>query len=634
MAKKIRFPLKLADNFQARTLEELKGHFDLESVLGYYKTGKLLTWLEDRYLEDEEEAVRSLDETAADFQRKLCEAVHVAYTGSDADMEAVQLRQARLAKLRTITDEQEFIDHIDQIAFDQEELADLLDNEEATIYLCGKRFNIPASRMDMTYIGIENPAVHISGKVPETPEKLRIIFRGCQVDNLPQAEDVAAPEKNVPCNYGEFPLEKVFCDGNKIVTENYLLYSQALENAVSYESPIANAASKAAIEAARTISSFMNSVAPSYEPTKWYRYEFSTGQEIELPKDVEKALNNCKRHAVLGDEILFDDSNEKKAFILNVPSGRIEPYYYHDLKSPEVRNLAFSSDYVALRIKCKDNDYNDVDVIKIIDRHSPNQCNMLRVEKGLQGLEYLCWNKMLLEGKSLDVKDGVALRSSKLYFVIGIRQTENMAQKHWLARFDISTGELKLIIEIPSFSERLIYTSIICVNDSFAYLYSDSMASKSLWIVDLRDTSLKLLLSSTEYNSCAKQVLMETTAKISYTYRVKYPNDYLAFQGMARELKPSTAMAYGLVQGFLGVRLGLSRQAANFTAVELSTGKVKTISISLNTENSCLPHADLHVYHSMLYCCPPEHLVKDFGTRTGYKFNLAEESPQAVECKF
>ena len=71
MAKKIRFPLKLADDAQVRTLDELREHFDLEAIVGYYKSGKLLTWLEDRYLEGEAESIRALDDAAPDFQQQL-----------------------------------------------------------------------------------------------------------------------------------------------------------------------------------------------------------------------------------------------------------------------------------------------------------------------------------------------------------------------------------------------------------------------------------------------------------------------------------------------------------------------------------------------------------------------------------
>lgn len=108
MGKKIRFPLKLSEGAEVRTLEELREHFDLEAVLEYYKNGKLLTWLEDRYLEGEAEAVQALDEASPDFQRRLCEVFQVEYTGGDIDLEAIERRQERLKRLRSITDEAEY----------------------------------------------------------------------------------------------------------------------------------------------------------------------------------------------------------------------------------------------------------------------------------------------------------------------------------------------------------------------------------------------------------------------------------------------------------------------------------------------------------------------------------------------
>ena len=187
MAKKIRFPLKLADNAQVRTLDELREHFDLGAVVGYFKNGKLLTWLEDRYLEGEAEGVRALDEAAPDFQEKLCELFQVEYTGNTVDLEAVARRQERLAKLRTVTDEQEFIDHIDQVAFDQEDLADLLDEGTNTIYLCGEKFIIPASRKGICYVGVNQPSAHISGVLPKRRDELGIEFRAVDCDNLPNS---------------------------------------------------------------------------------------------------------------------------------------------------------------------------------------------------------------------------------------------------------------------------------------------------------------------------------------------------------------------------------------------------------------------------------------------------------------
>ena len=133
MAKKIRFPLEMPDGTQVRTLQDLKEHFDLVSALEYYKSGKLLTWLQDRYLETEVEAIQSLDESAPDFPEQFCKIFGVAYTGSSVDLEEIARRQEKLAKLRTFTDEPEYIGHVDQVAFDQEDLADLLDNGQKEI---------------------------------------------------------------------------------------------------------------------------------------------------------------------------------------------------------------------------------------------------------------------------------------------------------------------------------------------------------------------------------------------------------------------------------------------------------------------------------------------------------------------
>lgn len=187
MAKKIRFPLKLAEDKEVRTLDELREHFDLEKVLEYYKNGKLLTWLEDRYLEGEAEAVRGLDETKPDFQRQLCTVFQVDYTGDDVDLEEIERRQERLKRLRSITDNAEFIQNIDLVAFDQEDLADLLDDEQKRIYLCGETFQIPVSQKDVTYIGINEPVIHLTGNVPKDAQEVGIIYENCRPDNWPES---------------------------------------------------------------------------------------------------------------------------------------------------------------------------------------------------------------------------------------------------------------------------------------------------------------------------------------------------------------------------------------------------------------------------------------------------------------
>lgn len=184
MAKKIRFPLVMADGAEARSLDELREHFDLESVLTYFQSGKLLVWLRDRYYTEETEALCLLDGSAPDFQERLCATLGVEYVGS-VDLEELTRRQERLAKLRDYTDEPEFIDHIDQVAFDQEELATLLDEGSKTIYLCAGRFILPATRTNVQYIGISHPTVFLSGLKEGETLSADIVFTDVEIENPP-----------------------------------------------------------------------------------------------------------------------------------------------------------------------------------------------------------------------------------------------------------------------------------------------------------------------------------------------------------------------------------------------------------------------------------------------------------------
>ena len=46
MAKKIKFALELANGVKVRSgLEELREHFDMEKIAGYFLLGKLAEWL-------------------------------------------------------------------------------------------------------------------------------------------------------------------------------------------------------------------------------------------------------------------------------------------------------------------------------------------------------------------------------------------------------------------------------------------------------------------------------------------------------------------------------------------------------------------------------------------------------------
>lgn len=162
MARKIRFSLKLKDGTEARTIEELQAHFDLESVLGYFLDGRLYTWLADRYYDDKAEAVNALSKDMPDLNQKLCKIFGVEYHDDNTeDLEVIQRRKEKLDILNSVTDNKEILDNVDFVAMNQDELFDILDESPEKIYLYGEKFSIPFGKENITYIGIGNPFVSL-----------------------------------------------------------------------------------------------------------------------------------------------------------------------------------------------------------------------------------------------------------------------------------------------------------------------------------------------------------------------------------------------------------------------------------------------------------------------------------------
>ena len=153
--KKIKFALKLKEGVEARNLQELREAFDLNQIVAYFLDGKLETWLLDRYYEDLAEKINDLDKSDPELRRKLCEIFEVEYEEDALSIEEIEERNHRIRKLKEVTDDDDIIKNVDKVAFCQEELADLLDEGQKTIYLCGTDFHIPASKRGIRYIGVE-----------------------------------------------------------------------------------------------------------------------------------------------------------------------------------------------------------------------------------------------------------------------------------------------------------------------------------------------------------------------------------------------------------------------------------------------------------------------------------------------
>lgn len=182
--QKIKFSLPLADGTNvSSSIDDLRAHFDIESVTNHFHSGQLAQWLEDRYYDDEAEQIRELDKDAPNLKQQLCAILGVSpalYTDLDTD------QQKRLEEKKNLLQEQtsdkSIIAHAPQTAFTQEDLADLLDMGESTIYLCGDAFTIPIRMENRKYIGLlSNPKIKIKANSPHELTIKQISFENVQL---------------------------------------------------------------------------------------------------------------------------------------------------------------------------------------------------------------------------------------------------------------------------------------------------------------------------------------------------------------------------------------------------------------------------------------------------------------------
>ena len=160
----------MENGIEVRTVDELKEHFSIVHVLNYLKNGKLVTWLNDRYEYALAESIESLDLSDAQMVKKVCDIFGVSYD-DNFDTSSAE-REAKLAQLKKYSTDDEYLTKVDQVAFDQDDLYDLLDEDLSEIYLCGERFTIPLGKSGVSYIGINHPVVVInSTKVVDLEEK-------------------------------------------------------------------------------------------------------------------------------------------------------------------------------------------------------------------------------------------------------------------------------------------------------------------------------------------------------------------------------------------------------------------------------------------------------------------------------
>ena len=186
MVKKIKLPLEMANGVTVRTIEELKENWDLEKIVFYYNNGRLLTWLNDRYYSEQAQQLKMLV-TIADaheLQKQLCSIFDMPFVEEESvDVEAVAVKNEKLAKLRKLTSDDEILKNAEKAAFNQEELAELLDDDVPVIYLANNTFTIPVTVKNKKYVGVGAVTAVINSKKPIDFDALGIIFKNIKFDD-------------------------------------------------------------------------------------------------------------------------------------------------------------------------------------------------------------------------------------------------------------------------------------------------------------------------------------------------------------------------------------------------------------------------------------------------------------------
>ena len=185
--RKIRYPLEMKKGIEVKSLKELQDNFDLDAVVRYYYSGKLVEWLNMWRLFDEEEKVKKLMPKDPELKKHLSEIFDVEYHEvPKIDPKESAWRAGRMNLLKKVTDEPKYLSKVDSVAFNIEDVYDLLDAGEKEIYLCGSGFVLPAEIFregNLNFHGVGKTKVTIESNDVIDFESLNITFEDVDFDD-------------------------------------------------------------------------------------------------------------------------------------------------------------------------------------------------------------------------------------------------------------------------------------------------------------------------------------------------------------------------------------------------------------------------------------------------------------------
>ena len=184
MARILNFSLTMKDGYKVeRDIADLREHFDLETVLGLYKEGKLQRWLKRNGYTEEFEKIEALDEDDSDFKSVFCHVLGVEAADHDAvDVAELSERTWRLRKLRDYTTDPYLLDLAENTAFSQEDLDTLIDEGAEEIVLCDGCFTIPLKARGTKYYGAGKAVAVIESDEIVDFERKYITFQNVKFD--------------------------------------------------------------------------------------------------------------------------------------------------------------------------------------------------------------------------------------------------------------------------------------------------------------------------------------------------------------------------------------------------------------------------------------------------------------------
>lgn len=156
MQRKAKFSLEMSNGVKVSSLMYLKEYFSAEKVLEYYYDGRLVRWLKDRGYQKEASLIQSLDDSSPDVMVDICHILRINYGGNmKIQNPAFQKRVAeKKILLKQLTVNKSWLDAVARVAFNDDDVKEILGMGYRAIYLCGRKFHIPTEYQNIGYAGI------------------------------------------------------------------------------------------------------------------------------------------------------------------------------------------------------------------------------------------------------------------------------------------------------------------------------------------------------------------------------------------------------------------------------------------------------------------------------------------------